>query len=151
MEKYHVFGSAAVGTNKTLWNLFHAAATPTCRGRISEIIVGCSATPADQATLFRVGRTTAVGTEGSGFTPLNVDPAGPAGEMDAGIAHSAEPTYTANKELLTIPVNQRATFRWVCAPGAELLMAATQNNGAGLYSSAATGTASHTSSVYFEE
>lgn len=150
-EKFCSQGSAAVGTDKTLINLFNPAATPTSRGKIYDLVVGCSATPGDQAGKFFVARTTAVGTEGSGFTPNNLDPVGPAGAYDSGIAHSAEPTYTANKQLLTIGLNQRATFRWVAAPGAELLLAATQNNGAGLKSSSNTGTASHDATVYHEE
>lgn len=150
-EKYVGHGTAAVGTNKTILNLFNGVATPTGRGRIYDILIGCGATPADQATIFYVGRTTAVGTEGSGFTPNNLDPSGPAGEYDFGVAHSVEPTYTANKELLRVELNQRATFRWVAAPGGELILPATQNAGAGLKSSSGTGTASHGATIYFEE
>jgi hypothetical protein len=150
-EKFCSIGDAAVGTDKTLINLFNPAATPTSRGRIYDLVIGCAATPADQATKFYLGRTTAVGTEGSGFTPNNIDPAGPAGAYDAGIAHSAEPTYTASKQLMNAGVNQRATFRWVAAPGCEIVMAATQNNGVGLKSSSGTGTASHNATLYHEE
>lgn len=152
MERYSAGCSAvASGTNKTLWNLFNPAATPTARGRIYDVVVGSDDTPADQAAQFRIGRTTAVGTEGSGFVPNNLDPAGPAGAYDAGVAHSAEPTYTANKELLRFSLNQRATFRWVAAPGSELVMAATQNNGAGLYTAVSTSTQAYESTVLFQE
>jgi hypothetical protein len=150
-ERYFGHGEAAVGTNKTGLNLFNTPATPTTRGRIYDLIVGCEATPADQATDFKVGRTTAVGTEGSGFTPVNLDDDGPASNYDLGVAHSAEPTYTSNKELLQFSLNQRATFRWVAAPGGELLLPATQNAGAGLKSSSATGTATHQYAMYFLE
>ena len=68
--------SVASGTNKTLVNIFHAAATPTNRGRISDVVVGSVATPADQAADFLLNRTTAVGTEGSGLVPNNLDPGG---------------------------------------------------------------------------
>ena len=57
--------SVASGTDKTLINIFHAAATPTNRGRLYDVLVGSVATPADQAADFYLGRTTAVGTEGS--------------------------------------------------------------------------------------
>ena len=150
-ERFSCHGSAAVGTDKTIINLFNPVATPTRRAKIAEILLGSVATPADQATRFYVGRTTAVGTEGSGFTPVNLDPGGPAGECDAGIAHSAEPTYTASKELLDFSMNQRATFRWVANPGFEFLLAATQNNGAGLKSKSGTGTAAHEATILFEE
>jgi hypothetical protein len=144
-------GGVAVGTDKTLINLFNPAATPTNRGKIFDIVVGSVATPADQATRFQLARTTAVGTEGSGFVPNNLDPAGPAGAYDSGIGHSAEPTYTANKELLNFSLNQRATFRYVCSPGYEFILAATQNNGAGLKSKSSTGTPANEATILFEE
>lgn len=152
MERYVTHGGAAVGTDKTIINLFNPAATPTSRGAIYDLTVGSEATPADQATQFYLGRTTAVGTEGSGFVPNNIDPAGPAGAYDSGIGtFSGEPTYTANKELLDIPLNQRATYRWVAAPGSELILAATQNSGAGFKSSSGTGTAVHIATIFFME
>lgn len=151
-EKFHAQGSAASGTNKGIWNLFNPAATPTSRGRIYDLTVGSVATPADQACSFAVHRTTAVGTEDAGFTPNNLDPAGPAGAYDSGIGFTGgEPTKTANKQILTFAVNQRATFRWVAAPGGELLLAATQSNGAVLNSLSSTSTQAHQSSVFFEE
>jgi hypothetical protein len=152
MERFVGHGEAAVGTNKTILNLFASPATPTNRARVYDIIVGCDATPADQATDFYFGRTTAVGTEGSGFTPNNLDNGGPAGNHDFGVAHSAEPTYTANKELLRFSLNQRSTFRWVAvAPEYELLLIATQNSGGGLKSSSSTGTPTTQACMYFCE
>lgn len=151
-EKYATrVAGVASGTLKTLINLFHAAATPTNRGRILDVIVGSVATPADQAADFLINRSTAVGTEGSGLVPNNLDPGGPAGDIDSGLAHSAEPTYTAAKQLLAFQLNQRATFRWVAAPGCELIMTATQNNGAGIYTVTSTSTQNHGATILFEE
>lgn len=152
-EKYSCFaGGVASGTDKTILTVFDPAATPTKRAKIYEILVGSVATPADQAAKFYVGRTTAVGTEGSGFTPVNIDGAGPAGECDAGVGvFSAEPTYTASKQLLVFSLNQRATFRWVAAPGSELMLIATQNYGAGLKTSSSTSTQAYEACILFEE
>ena len=151
-EKFSGFaGGIASGTNKTLLNLFVAGATPTRRPSIYDIVVASVATPADQACKFYAGRTTAVGTEASGYTPNNLDPGGPAGDGDFGVGHSAEPTYTSNKELLVWSLNQRATFRWVAAPGSELRGAATQNNGIGLKSASSTSTQAHEMTVLYEE
>lgn len=151
-ERFSTFvAGCASGTDKTLINIFASPATPTHRLSVYDIVVGSVATPADQACKMQVGRTTAVGTEGAGFTPVNLDPAGPAGEQDSGTAHSAEPTYTANKELLVFSVNQRATFRWVAAPGSELMGAATQNNGLGLKSKSSTSTQAHEATILFLE
>lgn len=152
-EKYMTrVASVASGTNKTLINLFHAAATPTNRGRIVDVNVGSVATPADQAADFLINRTTAVGTEGSGLVPNNLDPGGPAGDIDSGLGvFTAEPTYTAVKQLLAFQLNQRATFRHVCAPGFELVMSATQNNGAGIKTVTSTSTQAHGAALWFEE
>ena len=152
-EKYVTrVASVASGTDKTLINLFHAAATPTNRGRIADILVASAATPADQAADFLVNRTTGVGTEGSGLVPNNLDPGGPAGDIDSGLGvFGAEPTYTAAKQLLAFQLNQRATFRWVAAPGYELMMSATQNNGAGIKTVTSTSTQAHGASIFFEE
>ena len=150
-ERFTTWGEAAVGTAKTVLNLFASPATPTNRGRVYDITIGCSATPADAATKFKFARTTAVGTEGTGLVPENLDPGGPAGNYDSGYGHSAEPTYTASAELLVVSVNQRATFRFVAAPESEFILPATQNNGAGLQSVSGTGTAVHQATVLFAE
>lgn len=143
--------AVASGANKALINIFNPVATPLTRGRIYDIMVGSVATPADQAAAFAVHRTTAVGTEASGFTPNNLDGAGPAGEYDSGIgAFTAQPTETANKQLLRWSLNQRATFRWVAAPGSELVMTATQNHGADLKTVSSTSTQAHEATVLFE-
>lgn len=142
----------ATGTDKTLINLFNPAATPTRRAKICEIILGSVATPADATTRFVLQRTTAVGTEGAGFTPHNLDPVGPAGECDSGVGvFSVEPTYTANKAFIDFSLNQRATFRHVCNPGFEFVLAATQNYGAGLKSKSSSGTPAYEATILFEE
>lgn len=144
--------SVASGTDKTLINLFNAVATPTSRGKIYDVVVGSVATPADQAADFLINRTTAVGTEGSGLVPNNLDPAGPAGQYDSGLGvFGAEPTYTAAKQLLAFQLNQRATFRWVAAPGSELMMTATQNNGAGIKTVTSSSTQAYGCTILFEE
>lgn len=151
-ERFSSFAEGvASGTNKTVINLFNPAATPTRRLKIYDICIGSVATPADQACKFGLGRTTGVGTEGAGFVPVNLDVGGPAGEADSGNAHSSEPTYTSNKELLVFSLNQRATFRWVCAPGSEFYSTATQNNGLGLKSRSSTSTQAHECTILHEE
>ena len=118
---------------------------------IYEYIIGSDATPADLTTKFVLGRFTAVGTEGSGFTPIAIDPADPAAAGDYGVAHSAEPTYTANAIVGVVSLNQRATFRWIAAPGCELKAPASANNGIGCYSENSGGTAIHQCMMYHEE
>lgn len=108
-----------------------ADATRPRRFRLYEVLVGSQASPADNAFLYRLSRATAAGTS-TAVTPINLDPASATTEMDAGENHTVEPTYTANTDFLSIPVNQRATFRWVAAPGAEIVCPATASNGFGV-------------------
>ena len=143
--------AVASGTDKTAINLFNPAATPTTRARIYEISVGSQDTPADEALDLLLNRTTAVGTEGSGLTPHNLG-GGPAGAYDSGLgAFSGEPTYTAGAILHAWQQNLRTSFLWRAFPGKEPILAATQNNGAGLKTASATGTSDYGTTILFQE
>lgn len=131
MRGYSAIGSNASATaDHTLVNVI---ASTTVRPRIFEYKIGCSAAPADYAGHFRLGRFTAVGTAGTNPTPQALDSSDVAAIATAGAGHSAEPTYTAGATLDQVSLNQRATWRWVAAPGYELVCPATANNGIGLY------------------
>lgn len=153
MERFTGFcGGVASGTNKTFLNLHNVAASPTARARIFYASLGSDDTPGDQAMRLFFGRTTGVGTEGAGFTPNNLDPAGPAGAWDFGVGtFTVEPTYTSNKELKITSVNQRANWQWYANEGCELVAAATQNNGIGIKSSASTSTQAYELELQFTE
>lgn len=148
-RNYHGFGSAAVGVNKTILTLIGAA---TIKPRIYQIKIGCAAAPGDQATDFRVQQFTAVGTEGGGFTPCPLDPGDSASVCDCGVGvFAVEPTYTANKVLDQISLNQQATFLWVATLGAEYVIPAVANSGIGIKSASATGVAAHEVSIHWTE
>jgi hypothetical protein len=110
-----------------------ADATRPRRFKIYDLIFGSEAAAADNPFLWRVARITAAGTS-TGVTPQPLDPADAATESDAGENHTVEPTYTAGANLIHCPLNQRATFRWVAAPGGELVAPATASNGFGIIS-----------------
>ncbi len=116
--------SASLGT----WG---ADATRPRRLKFYDFIFGSEASPADNAFLYIAQRCTALGTSTS-VTPSPLDPADAATESDAGENHTIEPTYTSGLVLLSIALNQRATFRWVAAPGGELVTPATASNGLGI-------------------
>jgi hypothetical protein len=98
-------------------------ATTQRRCKLYDLMFGSEATPADNAFLWTVDRgTTALGTS-TAVTPSPLDPADAASISDAGENHTVNPTLGVN--LLAIPLNQRATFRWVAFPGSELVLAAT--------------------------
>jgi hypothetical protein len=108
-----------------------ADATRPRRGEIYDLVLGSEAAPADNAFLYLVQRCSAAGTS-TAVTPVPIDPADAATEADAGENHTVEPTYTANLYLLTIPLNQRATFRWIATEGGRLVYPATASNGIGI-------------------
>ncbi len=149
MAKYSVSVNGTAGADpQTFINLFSAG---NARGYIYDVLLGSDATPADQTGSYEMMRTTAVGTEGAGFTPTKLDPDSQASDMDAGVTHSAEPTETASSELLRFAVNQRATFRWVAAPGSELVIPATASNGINLVRRASTANFAVDCTILFEE
>ncbi len=149
MAKYAVVVDGSSGADpQTLINVFSAG---NARGHIYDFVIGSDATPADQASSFEIKRSTAVGTEGSGFTSTKLDPDTAASDCDGGVTHSVEPTLTANSELLQFAMNQRATFRWVAVPGGELVVPATLNNGIGLTRLAQTADYAMDACVHFFE
>ncbi len=138
-------------TNTASTTMVGVTSAATVRPAIYELIIGSQATPADNAWEFYLQRYTAAGTS-TAFTPIALDPADPASLASAGYNHSVEPTYTANGFLMRVAGNQRATFRWVANPGAELKMPATAANGIGLLSQSVAGSAvTMTFTVYFVE
>ena len=146
-RNYYVNGFCTAGTNKTAVELVTAT---TVRAKIYEIIVGCSATPASQASAWHLQRHTATGT-GTAQTPALLDPADPVSLLAAKVNMSAEGTYTAGQVMWELPLNQQATFDWKANPGREFTLAASATAGAGLKTSTSNSTAVHQGSLYWEE
>lgn len=78
-----------------------------------EIVLGNSITPADNAGEYRIIRTSTAGSTPIAVTEGQLDPdsAPPLVVADGG-DFGTDPTE-AGGSLLGIPLNQRATFRWV--------------------------------------
>lgn len=136
-RKYSI---ATTDTNTAGTTALGVTATSAVRPMVYDILVGSVATPADNAGEYFVQRYTAAGTS-TAFTPAALDSGDPASTATAGTNHSVEPTYTATAVLLRFATNQRATFRWVAAPGSELKAPATAANGFGLLQNAIGGAA----------
>lgn len=148
-RRYAGRGAVASGTDLTLLTLISAT---TIRPELMMIIIGSVATPADQAMRAAIMRFTAVGTEGSGFTPTALDNGDPASLADYGVGtFSVEPTYTANSHLLDVAVNQRATWTWYAQPRGGIKAPASANNGLGLRSLSSTSTQAHVVTFHHEE
>jgi hypothetical protein len=127
------------------------------RAKIYDLLVGTVGTPADNSMYWSVQRATAGSTPAyAGYaSSINtaLDQADATTKMAVITNSSIETsfTYTATNYPWYVGVNQRASYRWVAAPGSEIVLAATSSAGAGLRvrSPAYTGNASGT--VFWSE
>ena len=127
-----------------------AAGSNMRRAKVYDLLIGSEATPADNGFLWQVQRCTAAGTS-TAVTPQSLDPADTlASTIVCGENHSVDATRTANAFLLTLGLNQRASFRWVAAPGGELIIPATASNGLAIVTLTSSAVAV-SSTVHFEE
>jgi hypothetical protein len=151
MAKYAITGSQATvsGSYKTVLDVF-ATTGALRRGKVYDVLIGTNGTPADNYLQWDISRMTADGT-GTAVTPQALDPADVAALATAKNNYSAEPTITAGSSLFNVGVNQRASYRWVAAPGSELLFPATANNGLALRALSGGYTGSATGDVMYEE
>jgi len=117
---------AVSATYKSLLAVFAGATVR--RTKVYDILIGTNGTPADNYMEFDVSRITANGT-GTAVTPVALDPADAAAASTANANYTAEPTVTASSSGFYVGINQRASYRWVAAPGSELVAPATANNG----------------------
>jgi adenine deaminase len=130
-----------------------AAQSTAHQNRIYEIWFANIGAPADLVSVYTVARITAATTTAAGttVTPSLIDLADRASQSKSLENCTTEPTYTSNQELLEIPLNHRATFRWVSAPGGELVTPATNNAGAGFKAIHASATTDFRMGAMWEE
>ena len=118
-------------TYKTVLSLTAVTGATTLRKAwIYDVLFGADGTPADNAMSYVVNRQTTVGTGTSG-TGAPMDSGDAASLITATCNNTIEPTITSATQLIEIGVNQRASYRWVAAPGGELVVPATTTNGLG--------------------
>jgi hypothetical protein len=147
MPRYAAITEAAAGTTLTLQNLTGSAAT---RPKIYDLILGSDTAPADVATDLRVSRSTTAGT-GTAVAEDPLDPLTAAVSIATMQQGTFSPVPTRTTDLLAIHLNQRATFRWVAAPGGELIAAAVAANGIEVFSIASGGTPNMGITTHWEE
>ena len=151
MAKFAVELNRTASTTASLGTVGAVSTTQARRGKIYDLVFGSEATPADAALLWQVARYTAKGTS-TAVTPKPLDFADAAFLGEAGENCTVEPTYTAGEIMLSVAVNQRATWRWVAAQGGELVYPATTANGFGIKTpTISTGTPAITATVHVEE
>lgn len=127
------------------------------RGKIYDILIGTNGTPADNFCTWDLSRASAMvsanvyaGAISSVSSAFALDPAD--GLIQAfAYANSSAETSTYTNSLWSVGVNQRASYRWVAAPGSEYVYPTTSSAGVGLrmLSGGYTGTA--TSTILFQE
>ena len=132
------------------------------RGKIYDILIGTNGTPADNYMEWDVTRVTMgassvlAGGLSSVSSGLSIDLADSYGFVAmAGINSSVETAFTATVETWYVGVNQRASYRWVAAPGSELVYpaasSATGSNGMALRTRSGGYTGTATGNILFTE
>lgn len=133
----------------SLIGLTGANASPR-RGKVYDVLIGTNGTPADNYIEWDISRVTTNSTATTA-TPMPLDQADAAATTTVTVNSSTAGTITANSNVFYVGVNQRASYRWVAAPGGELVWPATSSAGfqlrvrSGGYTGTATGT------LHFEE
>ena len=126
MAVYHIntemAGSpqAMAATYKTVITLTAATATLTS-ATLFDIEFSAEGTPADNVMEWDVSRQTAAGTI-TAATPTANHPTRRACGTVGGVNATAEGTITAGSSVFYVSSNQRASYRFVAAPGAELII-----------------------------
>lgn len=123
---------------------------------VFDITMGSGAAPNDYATIWRLGRYTVAPSGGTTFTPLPLRPDDVASALTSSttttcITPSGEPTtITLASSPLVVPLNARASFRYVASPGAELLNTFSAANGLALQQIGTTGIVGSATIIWFE-
>jgi hypothetical protein len=110
-------------------SILTAASNPR-RFRLVDLILGAEGTPADNGFLWEVNKRTGLATGGTSVTgqPLE-DGDTIASTLVGNQAPTANGAGSGNK--LSIPLNQRNTFRWMARAGGAIVVPATASNGLG--------------------
>lgn len=104
-----------------------SSSTVLKRGKVYDLLIGTNGTPADNAIEWDISRVTATSTS-TLITPQPLDMAD-AAAVSVVTANSTTSGTISVQNLFYIGVNQRASYRWVAAPGSELVWPATSSAG----------------------
>jgi hypothetical protein len=111
--------AAQPGFNKPL--LLLGTGSEVCRAWIYEIRLSSEVTPDDKTGIFEVVRFTGT-LAATDLAETRVDPAEGVSNMSARGATITGFTRTPNTVLLSFPLHQRATFRWLAKPGGQIVV-----------------------------
>lgn len=142
---------AAVASNASTQDYItvYEAASAMRRFKVYDLIVAAGVA-GDGVLTWQVIRRTTIITTPAAITGQSLDPADTTfATLGAGPTSGA--AGTSGGIALTITHNQRASFRWVAAPGSELMSPATASNGYGLNTPAPTPLTASTATVFINE
>jgi hypothetical protein len=125
------------------------------RGKVFEFDFGQTGVPnaTDCPVQWDVSRITAIGTR-TALVPSPLDGADAVTNAQAGVNDTVEPTVAAagsGLSLFNLGINQRAAYRWIAAPGKELVWPATASNGFAIRALSPNYASSVAGSIIFEE
>jgi hypothetical protein len=149
MAKYAVVMQRVLAANTTVGVIAASNVTQLRRIKLYDFTIGVESAPASFANLWLWKRFTAAGTS-TAVTPNPLDLADTAMLGVAGQNNTVEPTYTVT--MAAKALNQQATYRWLAAPGSEIIIPATNAAGLGIMTTTTGSTgASGTVDAYVEE
>lgn len=122
----------------------------TQRGWVYDLLFSQGAAPADTVVRWEVPRASTSATGGVVVeNPLDLADGAASCLVEDEV--TVGPTVTADTQILDFDLNQRATFRWVAAPGGAIILPATAAAGIFFNCSSATYTGIARCTVHWEE
>jgi hypothetical protein len=97
------------------------------RSKVYDLLIGTNGTPADNFVEWDVSRVTTSSTA-TILTPQPLDMADAASRLVV-TANSSTHATISLQNLWYVGINQRASYRWVAAPGSEIVAPATSSAG----------------------
>lgn len=126
-RRYNVVGTIATMAS-SYKSALSIAATATVRPTIYDFSVGTSGTPADNSTQWQVLRASGTVGTSTASVPTALDSGDPAATGIGATNYTAEQGTPGNIIFGPLDLNMRATYRWVAAPGGELIAPPTAAN-----------------------
>jgi hypothetical protein len=132
-----------------LIGLASSTSTPR-RIKVYDVLIGTNGTPADNFLEWDISRITASSTS-TVLAAQPLDPADATALTVATVNSSTFGTITTGSNVFYVGINQRASYRWVAAPGGELVAPATSSAGFQLRTRSGGYTGTATGTLHFEE
>ena len=117
---------AVTGTPQSMNMIINGTGT---RAGIYEFTLSTGGVPEDTTVAWTVDRFTVAPSSGTALTSTPLNPDSPSSVTTMLQAATIEGTHTSATEMFDATFNVRAAYRWVAAPGSELVSPNTTANG----------------------